>query len=745
MPVAVEQELEAYRAGDIDGARTGLRRLVDTDASPDAYRALAGLELAEGNEADARAMLSVLAAGDDLLSGPQAAVVLTMLDDPVVAGPVLHGLAKEMTGDLDAAREVYVTTARNDPARAALANAFLGGLLLKTEPDAEEALEPLMDAAQSDDRLAFSYACFLAGPLLLDLEGVELAGSAVWRAADANGHPVVLPWAALLLSEMFAAAGDLNRAQAAFELAVKVGHPGLAPRCYAGLFQVLARQGDRAALRGLYRRAIEGGRADLVPGYACWMLGEESVLADDLPGARAVLERVPESDEGFGAAAVAVRCTINGAHDAVRAALGRLRVSNTDGHRQASQLCFQVALRLEAHSGTDAYSSALETLTKSGDSDSAARAFFLLGKLCNATGDRAGALEAWRKGATTDHPVLARSSATGLAVLLTVHGDRTGARAAIGQGMDYPFALTVAEDLREAGDVDAATVAFNLVMEGDDPVAAGRAAYSVGRIRDDRGDLRGAADAFRRAADSGDDTDAAQASYHLADVCRRLGDPHGAADAVVAEHRHATATGSAELIANAACRLGDLRRERGDLAAARQAYEQVVQHGAGPAVSWGILGLGIVAQESGDTESARRNLLRVVDVTDSRTGVVAAMMLGLMAKEERDLPQARRWYQRAIDSGDPHEVPLALAHLGELCHWLGNRDDARAYYERVLDSTEQPDLIAEAAFRLGEMAAQAGDPAKAAKLLTIASDTGDPDFSQQATGMLADLKTNRYM
>ena len=41
-----------------------------------------------------------------------------------------------------------------------------------------------MAAAESSDQLTVSYACYLAAPVLLGIDGVELAGSALWRAVE---------------------------------------------------------------------------------------------------------------------------------------------------------------------------------------------------------------------------------------------------------------------------------------------------------------------------------------------------------------------------------------------------------------------------------------------------------------------------------------------------------------------------------------------------------------------------------
>ncbi|MGW3572340.1 tetratricopeptide repeat protein [Streptomyces sp. NPDC000941] len=147
-----------------------------------------------------------------------------------------------------------------------------------------------------------------------------------------------------------------------------------------------------------------------------------------------------------------------------------------------------------------------------------------------------------------------------------------------------------------------------------------------------------------------------------------------------------------------------------------------------------------LATLSGDTEEARRRYLDMVDNTDRGTAAMGAMMLGGDAKDRRDVAEAQRWYQWVIDSGDLFQRELALAHLGELYYWVGDRDQSREFYQRTLDSTRSnPDLVAEAAYRLGEMASQDGDTDQAVRYLERARDTGDATFGPEAGLLLGRL------
>ncbi|RVX38338.1 hypothetical protein EDD27_0634 [Nonomuraea polychroma] len=136
-----------------------------------------------------------------------------------------------------------------------------------------------------------------------------------------------------------------------------------------------------------------------------------------------------------------------------------------------------------------------------------------------------------------------------------------------------------------------------------------------------------------------------------------------------------------------------------------------------------------------DEEQAREWYVRAVEAGEGHMSALAAMYLGALAKRNRDFPEALTWYQRVIDAGDP-ESGMAAAHLGELCYWLGDRDGALRYYELTLGLTEQADLVAEAACRLGEIRYERGDLTLARRLLEAAAGTGDPAFAPQAELLL---------
>ncbi|MDT0304301.1 tetratricopeptide repeat protein [Streptomonospora wellingtoniae] len=73
-----------------------------------------------------------------------------------------------------------------------------------------------------------------------------------------------------------------------------------------------------------------------------------------------------------------------------------------------------------------------------------------------------------------------------------------------------------------------------------------------------------------------------------------------------------------------------------------------------------------------------------------------------------------------------------------LYYRVGDRDESREYYRRTLESSRsRRELVAEAAYRLGEMASEDGDTDQAVRYLERARDTGDAVFARQALQLLA--------
>jgi FimV-like protein len=166
-------------------------------------------------------------------------------------------------------------------------------------------------------------------------------------------------------------------------------------------------------------------------------------------------------------------------------------------------------------------------------------------------------------------------------------------------------------------------------------------------------------------------------------------------------------------------------------------YLRVLEAGDDDLAARAMIALGQTYHEE-DEERARAWYRRAVDEGEGHVSALGAMYLGALAKRNRNFSEALMWYQRVIDAGDP-ESGMAAAHLGELCYWLGDRDGALRYYELTLGLSERPELVAEAACRLGEIRYERGDLELARRLLATAVETGDPAFAAEAETLMAKL------
>ncbi|WP_433461389.1 hypothetical protein [Spirillospora sp. CA-128828] len=328
-----------------------------------------------------------------------------------------------------------------------------------------------------------------------------------------------------------------------------------------------------------------------------------------------------------------------------------------------------------------------------------------------------------------------------------IHLFEPGAPVAVPEA-GQPSAEKLRERLDKSYDVEDITTLTGMLADRADDAAAKARVWrrTAKRLEDWATPPAAAADAYRRAIEHGTATDAASDGLSLSRFLYRSGDLDGAVDAARGAHRLAESLedggGNLDLRYAAGVRVADMTRTRGgsgDLDEAEAAYQACLS--LKPGEPWSLLGLGWVAAERGDDEAARPHLLEAVDAGHAHAEGYAAMLLGGSAKAARDVGEALRWYERAMNAHDRH-APLATGHLGELHYLVGDRAGARHWYERMLKVTDLPELVAEACFRLGEMAAAGGDTERAVKHLGRAVRTEDATFAGQARELLGTLTPN---
>lgn len=289
--------------------------------------------------------------------------------------------------------------------------------------------------------------------------------------------------------------------------------------------------------------------------------------------------------------------------------------------------------------------------------------------------------------------------------------------------------LELAGRLAELGETDAARVTYERLNEHEDPdirfVAGGR----LLELLDSAGDAEGFYDLARRRAGDADSPVPGVFGGLLGMLQERQGD----IEASLRTLREAAGNGEPTTLSVYAQTLVNA----GQVDEGRQVYLRVLEAGDADLAARAMVALG---QTYHDEDEARAHAwyLRAVEEGAGHVSALGAMYLGALAKRRRDFPEALTWYQRVIDAGDP-ESGMAAAHLGELCYWLGDRDGALRYYELTLGLSERPELVAEAACRLGEIRYERGDLTLARSLLVTAVETGDPSFAPEAETLLAKL------
>lgn len=571
--------------------------------------------------------------------------------------------------------------------------------------------------------------------LLPATEIAETAGTA-WRYLAAIRHRCgdldgaieaaanALPETAVLVAELLERRGDTAEVRRVLTEGARAGDL----ECHRRLLIHLLQEQAHEALEPEAERAIETGDPETVA-MAYWTWGDACKARGDLENAARMYSR-------------GVDTAFPGTTPSMRVDLAR-------------------ALReLGDRAGADRE---IRLAVESGDDDAVARGGVQLGVWLHEEEDHLGAARAFAAAAGTgaDLAQTAMNNLDALAYQACRRGEHTlavevlslmGEQAAeqareLGDVCEDPAAvrgyyevagtgpfteLRVAERLEGLGETAQARAIYESLNDHDDPdvrfVAGGR----LLSLLDAEGDDAAFYDLAERQAGDADSPVQGVFGSLLGMLQGRQGDT----EASLRTLRTAAESGEPTALSVFAQALAGA----GEVEEARQVYLRVLDAGDRDLATRAMVALGQTYHEE-DEERAREWYRRGVEEGEGHTSAVGAMYLGALAKRSRDFPEALTWYQRVIDSGDS-ESGMAAAHLGELCYWLGDRDGALRYYELTLGLSEQTELIAEAACRLGEIRYERGDLGLARRLLATAAETGDPSFAPEAEALLAKLAMN---
>ncbi|MFI7153707.1 tetratricopeptide repeat protein [Nonomuraea sp. NPDC050022] len=612
--------------------------------------------------------------------------------------------------DEDFARALYQLVAEvGDPQWAARAALGLGAELAGDGQHSQAELCFLPATESGDDEIA-----------LMAWRNVSVVRR---RRGDLEGAAealrAALPATAVELAALLEERGDLTGAGDVLERGAAAGD--LACRCHL-LVNLLQRQ-EYAAIAAEAELAVGTGDPETVAmGY--WVWGDARKATGDLAGAVDMYRKGIDTGQQIPGMRADLAEALHALGDKA-AAVGQARLA-----------------------------------VESGEADAAARGGIQLGCWLHEDGDPLGAAEAFGAAAGTGS-ALAQTALDNvntlayqayergehaLAVQVLAHlGPHAGAKAReLAELCDDPEAvhlyyelvgsdafteLGVAERLAELGETERARAVYERLNEHADPdvrfVAGGRL-LALLDAEDDSAAFYSLAE--RQAGDADSPVRSVFGSL-LGMLQGRQGDT----EASLRTLREAAEGGEPTALSVLAQALVGT----GEVAEGRQVYERVLGAGDEELAARAMVALGHSYHDE-DEDEARKWYIQAVNSGTGHVSALGAMYLGALAKRERDFPEALGWYQRVIDSGDT-ESGMAAAHLGELCYWLNDRDGAVRYYELTLGLTEQPELVAEAAFRLGEIRYAHGDLTVARRMLRLAAGTDDSTFAADAEQLLAKL------
>ncbi|MBB5156627.1 tetratricopeptide repeat protein [Saccharopolyspora phatthalungensis] len=774
-------------AGDEAGAKAAYERALEfdePDVTPYVYRQM-GAETAEqrgfrlireGDVEGARAAIR-----EHYGSARVADFWCAACTDPAAAAPILGGASGE---DLQVCSELGLEFGRalasSDPNARAFFRMVADHGHPSLAPKAQIALGELAEqrgeramalvwyrcASAAEVPEAVARAGVLLGQLLVRLNDREGAKSAC-RHVIAAGSGAATVDAGLLLGHIYYGAGDVAEAKEIWDRSEESAE---SPAQFgAALHHRIALLGEMTdeALELLRRATTSPDPITAVLGMA--LLGER---AGDQTGAF----------HWFGTAAElgvpGHSYTARG--DTVRGRLGELLLAH--GDRDAARIQFERVSRCDAP-------------------EIAALGEFGLGLIRYEENDFAGAVAAFVK--TTSYVSdgeLAESALNNVRVVLDgqrAGGDHLGAAETLRRLVEVvpehhvaEWAYEVGAELVEAGDCDAALIYLRCAVQIGAPEPAPAAVLALGEVLHRRGDLVGARQAYEQVLAAGDERHAEVAQYRLVELPNDDGpgeaqeflpspenvqapesvqdpenvqapesvqDPesvqgpemtatlrlklHDVGDraGVIEAFREAADSADDRFPPMATYALAQSLRQEGKFDQARQTYLRLIESEpddryAGEA----LLELASMAFHAEDDTQAREWSLRAWESADPELSAKAAMNLGVIAKRRRDFDTATPWFLALIDLGHS-TAALAAAHLAEMHYWREEHAEAIRHYEYTLANTEDRELVAEAAYRVGEIHYRRGEVQQARELLGRAARTEDPAYAHQATRLLARL------
>ncbi len=670
------------------------------------------------------------------LSGPVPAARLQSLFPGYLAqvAPHLEATEERFAGALRQALEPLVRTiallTRASPAATAPAYRAFGYLLARADgqggepvPIARAAWEEAVEAAGDEELLLIANEAMVRGESAI---ARQAAGAALHRSADSAARA----FAALLLGELYAMAGDPDSAISLLEEAAGAGSPDVAPIARVELGTLLAeRDGDNG--RGLALLESETDAADpQVRAQAQVNLGVLLMKRGDTQAARPLLEA------GLGGPIDVVLGLAEDHFQGLASPAERPRALRKDITTDVA-----VTARAEADqaAGGGLWNKKLRATLQARAESIQALAMANLGGLLVTEGDLDRARLLLDAAVRGGNPAVVPLAEANLGILLSRHGEAGAAeehfeRALRGSdpGVVALAKISLGSLLAGRGELDRGYRLLTEVADSDNADLAPRAQCALGELLVQREEFAQARSVLQRAARSGHRDWSTYASIGLGVIAAREGDLDGAR----AQLESAIGAGHPEYSAQAATVLGELLQEAGELDEAAASYRKAIDLGHLTWASAAALDLATLRAAQGALEEATDLLRPVIDGANRTMASAACCVLGQLRQEVGDFGGAREAYERAIGFEDPEWSVTARFSLAQL---LAARDDSGGA-ERLLEvATQSPNQVtaARAWDEIGDLRSGVGDVAGAREAYQHAIDADAEMWSAMAKADLA--------
>ncbi|GAA2342682.1 hypothetical protein GCM10009854_19300 [Saccharopolyspora halophila] len=724
---------KAAASADVESARTGYLKLLESELAATARISLGLAEAALGDLARARRLLREAAGADGSAQARYAAFLDAVCDEPA-ARTVLPVLLRVEAGEsvVDPHELVAVGAAE-----------FTG----------EASVEALTGLAESENPLVWSMSSTVLADQLIRREQPGDARPLLQRVL-ADGHPAPRPWAAIALGELLMERGELDGTVSAFETALGSGHPVLVGDAFDRLALIYRTFERREELLDLYRRTAAGGHPEVGP-RAAFLLGEEMVGSGELDSALDLFTRAAGSTSSAGSVAVfgmrAIRQDLESARETFLAL-----ADGQEQHRSATRLCLDLAHRYVDRGVTTFTEWALRLVGESGHPDMRQQGWLYLGALHSERGDTETAVSAWERAADgTDREEAAVAKAS-IADLVASTGDTDRAVALLEEvaAADVRNSAEAARRLAELRADESRSVppprsangtapqegefdgerAERLLREGDAEAAKDviSAQYDSDLLAEFWLAARTDVTAAARLLDEAGDEDKRNCSELALELGRRQAAAGGYE--ALARLRLVVDRGHPEAVPKAHIALGKYAEQRGENAMALSWYRRAIHADEPAAVARaGVLMSQLLARLHdlhGAISIARHSH---VEGTGS-AGLEAGVLLGHLQHLAGEPEEARRTWDEAEQSADSAEQFGTALHrrirvVGE------TSAEAADMLQRAAESSDP----ATAAIALRWLADRASDPSEAVRYLQDAARKDVPEDSEAARGRLAEL------